>query len=363
MLEIRAAVVYEYNNPLTLDTVNLADPKAGEVLVKIAATGVCGTDRHTQEGDMPAFGVPIVPGHEAAGIVESVGAGVTEVTKGDHVLINMFPGCGKCAPCASGRNSACANSRPGFLLDGTSRISRDGRVIHHFSNVSSFAEYAVVPERGAIRVRRDVGLDKVCLVGCGISTAMGAVINRAKVPIGSSVVIVGCGGVGLNVVQMCALARAGRIIAVDVLDFKLQKAEQFGATHLVNASKVDPVEEVRNLTGGRGADYGFEVISTVKTIRQTFDATAPGGHMVVVGIAPRGSEVSFPAGLGKTVSSGGFIDANPWVDFPKIVDLYVDGTLKIDELITRQRPLEEANEAVEAMKSGEVTRTVLVPGS
>jgi S-(hydroxymethyl)glutathione dehydrogenase / alcohol dehydrogenase len=362
-MKMRAAVLSEPKHALEIQTLDLADPGPGEVRVKVAASGVCASDLHVLDGKFPmALGMPIVPGHEAAGIVDEIGEGVTEVAPGDHVVITFYPGCGRCVACKTGTPFACKNVRMDRMPDGTTRLSRNGQPVYHYSNVSSFAEYLMVTERGCVKIPSDLPLDVACLIGCGVITGFAVVIRHTKVAIGSSAAVIGCGGVGLNVLQACHLAGATKIIAVDTSDFKLDMARQFGATHTVNATSEDPVKTVREMTNGLGVNYSFEVIGVPELIRQAYDLTAAGGTVTVVGVSPPGTEVSFPAidfGNRKTVTwaSGGA--ANPWRDFPIIADLYKGGRWKLDELVTRRRPLDEVNEAVADLRAGRVARSVL----
>lgn len=369
-MQMKAAVLYGAHEPLVNETITLADPHPDEVVVRVAASGVCGSDLHLAEGALEIPGphgptgmpMPVVPGHEAAGVVERVGAAVRAVEVGDHVIINVYPGCGHCPTCRIGEPARCPHMRQGFLSDGTTRLSKDGQVIHHMAYCSSFAELMVVPETGAIKIRKDMPLERACLIGCGVTTGYSSVFNVAKVHPGASVVVVGAGGVGLNVIQSSYLAAATTIIAVDIGQAKLDKAVEFGATHVLDASQTDWVNEVKELTEGRGADFGFEAVSTPATIRQTFDATANRGLLTIVGLAPPGSEVSYPASITKSVARGGMAWSKPWLDFPRIVDLYLAGRYKLDELVTHELPLAEAELALEALRSGTEGRSVLVAG-
>ncbi len=359
---MKAAVFYEANKPLVVEEIEIEEPKQGEAMVKMAAAGVCHSDLHFMEGLWP-WPTPAVLGHEGAGIVEKVGQGVTSVQPGDHVIFSWTPSCGMCRNCVIGKPYLCTGHGSGpTMRDGTSRLKKGDQTIHHFISVSSFAEHAVVPEIGMVKVRDDAPLDKVALVGCAVMTGVGAVINTAKVEVGSSVAVFGCGGVGLNVVQGANLADATTIIAVDMLDNKLEMAKQFGATHLVNASKDDPVMKIHEITGG-GADYAFEVIGKAEVITQAFESVKPGGTAVVVGMPPLGSQTTLNAALifmqDKTLKGCNYGSTRFRVDMPMLVDLYMAGKLKIDELVTRSYPLEKINEAFEAMKKGEVARSII----
>jgi len=362
-MKIKAAVLYEPNTPLSVEEVELDGPKEGEVLVRMASAGVCHSDYHVMVGEWRPP-LPIVLGHEAAGVVEAVGPGVTLSKPGDHVILNFRPNCGWCRFCTSGRPVLCngAETARWVMFDGTSRLHKDGRDIYHFARVASFAEYAVVPQSGAVPVRKDMPLDKACLVGCSVMTGVGAVINTAKVEPGSSVVVIGCGGVGLNVIQGAVLAGAEKVIAVDLLENKLAYAREFGATHVVDASSGDAVQRVLDLTDG-GADYAFEAIGFSKTIEQAYECTGPGGTTVVVGMAPEDDTITLSAlslpRTEKTIKGSWYGSARPWLDLPKMVDLYMDGRLKIDPMISRRYPLDEINTAYDALSKGEVARSIL----
>ncbi|MGB6836182.1 MAG: Zn-dependent alcohol dehydrogenase [Dehalococcoidia bacterium] len=352
---MKAAVLYEVNKPLVIEEIDIDEPGPGQVMVKTVSSGVCHSDLHFIEGLWPTE-LPVVLGHEAAGVVERVGEGVTYVQPGDHVVMNFIPFCGTCRFCQTGRPVLCTQGRgsPEHLHKGDQRINV-------FISVSSFAERVVAPESGVVRVREDAPLDKLGIMGCAVATGVGAVLNTAKVEAGSSVAVIGLGGVGLNVVQGAALAAADPIIAVDVLDRKLEMAEGFGATHFVNASKDNPVKAVRALTGG-GADYAFEVIGNPEAISQAFDMVHAGGEAIMVGLSPFGSKTSIDTrGLlsEKVLRGCSYGSIRPRVDIPRFIDLYMAGRLKLDELISRTYPLEGINEAFAAMKAGEVARSII----
>ncbi|HZA21945.1 MAG TPA: Zn-dependent alcohol dehydrogenase, partial [Dehalococcoidia bacterium] len=280
-MKVKAAVLYEPQTPLVVETLDLDDPKEGEVLVRLASAGVCHSDYHVMKGEWKPP-LPMVLGHEAAGVVEKVGPGVSMSKPGDHVILNFRPNCGWCRYCTVGRPVLCngADTARWTLFDGTVRLHKGNQDIYHFARTASFAEYVVVPQSGAVPVRDDMPLDKACLVGCSVMTGVGSVINTAKVEAGSSVMVIGCGGVGLNVIQGAALAGAERIIAVDVLENKLAYAQQFGATDIIDASHGDTVARVRDLTDG-GVDYAFEAIGNSRTILQAYESTRPGGVTTV----------------------------------------------------------------------------------
>ena len=364
-MEIKAAVLYEANTPLVVEPVQLDEPKDGEVLVRIAASGVCHSDYHVMKGEWTAP-LPMVLGHEAAGVVEQVGAGVARVRPGDHVILNFRPNCGWCDHCSRGEPVLCngADSERWLLFDGTTRLhTSGGRDLHHFARVASFAEYVVVPESGAVPVRHDVPLDKAALIGCAVMTGVGAVINTARVEAGSSVLVIGCGGVGLNCIQGAVLAGAGRIIAVDVKANKLEYAKQFGATDVLDASEGDTAARVIELTGG-GVDYAFEAIGFSKTIVDCYESTRPGGTTVVVGMAPEDDMMTIPAlslpRTEKVIRGSWYGSARPWIDLPKMVDLYMGGRLQVDPLLSRTYPLDEINEAYAALDRGDMARSVLL---
>jgi S-(hydroxymethyl)glutathione dehydrogenase/alcohol dehydrogenase len=364
---MKAAVFYAHNAPLTVEDIDIDKPKRGEVLVKVAASGVCHSDLSVINGTLPFPPPPAVLGHEGAGIVQEIDADVTSVSPGDHVILSWRPSCGKCGYCVTGRPQLCQTSSmqllQGYLPDGTTRLHKDALEIRHFTGVASFAEYAVVPEAGVVKIRPDVPLDAAALVGCGVMTGVGAVINTAKVTPGASVVVIGCGGVGLNVVQGAVLAGAEKIIAVDLNPQKLAWAKQFGATHLVNPADGDPVTQVLGLTDGLGADYAFEVIGRADTVVQAYHSIRPGGMAVVVGVAKPDDMVMIPA-LSllqeKTLTGSVYGSARPSVDMPKLIDLYMSKRLKLDELVTRRIKLEQINDAFEWMEKGEVARSVIV---
>jgi len=362
-MKIKAAVLYEPHKPMVVETIDIDEPREGEVLVRIAAAGVCYSDYHIMIGEW-SWPLPVVLGHEGAGVVERVGPGVTRMEPGQTVILNFRANCGTCHYCIIGRPVLCDGvSAPRHtLFDGSSRLSKDGQTIHHMARTSCFAEYAVVPESGAVPVRADMPLDKGCLVGCAVMTGVGSVINTARIEAGSSVAVIGCGGVGLNAVQGAVLAGAGRIIAVDLLDNKLDYAREFGATDVVNGANGDAVEQVMELTG-RGVDYAFEAIGNAKTIHQAYQMLASGGTAVVVGMAPENDEVSinalsFPR-TEKAIVGSWYGGARPWVDLPKIADLYLSGKLKIDPLISRTYSLDDINIAYDALAAGEVARSII----
>lgn len=359
---MKAAVLYEVNKPLVIeDGVEWVPPASHEVLVRVVASGVCHSDLHFLDGAWPA-NLPLILGHEAAGIVEEVGTSVTAVQPGDHVVVLFAPFCGTCEFCHSGRPNLC---QQGARVPGTTRgpkVRKGEQGFRQLSAVGSFAEYIVVPEGGVVRIRKDAPLDKVCLVGCAVMTGVGAVVNTAKVPTGASVAVIGCGGVGLNIVQGSILAGADPIIAIDLLETKLEMAKRFGATHAVNASVEDPLVRTQELTNG-GAEFVFEAIGNPKTIEQAFAMTRRGGTCIVVGMAPWDSTITIsPVDLflnEKRLLGCYYGSTRPRIDIPRIIDLYMSGRLKLDELASRTYTLDQVNDAFEAMRRGEVARSII----
>jgi S-(hydroxymethyl)glutathione dehydrogenase / alcohol dehydrogenase len=361
---MKAAVLYEPRKPLVIENLRLDPPKAGEVRVRVAANGVCHSDLHVMTGDM-RMPLPIVLGHEGAGIVAEVGPGVTSVRAGDHVVLSFQPVCGTCYACTQGRPNLC-ETRPkamGVLLDGTTRLHNNGQDVYHFAYTASFAEETVVPESCAIKIRSDIPLDRACFVGCGVMTGVGAAINTARVQPGSAVAVIGCGGVGLNVIQGAALAGAHQIIAIDLLDNKLEFAKVFGATHCVNSAHDDPLKAVLELTHGRGVEFAFEVISTPKTIELAFRMTARGGICTIVGVSPESARISLNPNvftlMEKTLKGSYYGSTRPRIDMPRLLAMYMDGKLKIDELVSRTFSLAQVNEAYDILKEGGVARSVV----
>ena len=351
---------------LLVEEVDLAPPRAGEVLVRLAATGVCHSDLNGLRGTR-ALPLPMVLGHEGAGVVEAVGPSVTTVEPGDHVVLAAIARCGKCAKCVSGKPWLCsvagANLFSGTLLDGTTRLSLGGRPVYHWFSQSSFAERAVVPEGAAVKVRMDVSLEKVATLACGVSTGLGAVLNAARVEPGASVVVIGCGGVGVSAIVGADLAQAGTIVAIDIADDKLEFARSLGATHTVNARTTDPVEAVRALTGG-GADHVFDCVASPATLTQLVPMIGVDGHGWLVGAPAPGTTFSFPTdGFLRNKNFHGVTLGNvrPSIDIPHYVDLYVKGRLPLDRLVTRTYALDRINDALGALETT-VGRGVVVFG-
>jgi NDMA-dependent alcohol dehydrogenase len=363
---MKAAVLYAVGERLAIEDLTIGDPREGEVMVRVAAGGVCHSDLHVIHGDLPAP-LPVVLGHEGAGVVEKVGPGVRGFQRGDHVLLLWRASCGECFYCVSGRPALCelgAGIRwSGHLTDGTSRFRRGDQEIRHFAGVSSFGELTVLPQEGLVKIDPEISLEKAAIVGCAVMTGVGAVINTAKVEPGASIAVIGCGGVGLNAIQGAALAGAEKIIAIDLLDNKLAYARQFGATHLINGKQVDAIEAVKTATSGRGADYVFEVIGNPRAMSQGYQMARRGGTLVIVGVAPIGAEVSFPASSimleEKTIRGSLYGSCRPKLDAPRLLNLYKAGKLKLDELISREYPLDQINEAFEALERGEVARSIV----
>ena len=358
---MRAAVLRRPHVPVEIEQVCLDGPEAGEARVRMVAAGVCRSDLHRLSGHTVVRTLPFILGHEGAGIVEEVGEGVTSVSPGDHVVMSLTAQCGRCRNCTTGRPNICQWHAlgTGRMPDGTRRFSQDGEPL--FADLAAFSEETVVAESYLVRIREDVPLDRACLVGCGVMTGIGAVVNRARVEPGAATVVVGCGGVGLNVVQGCSLASASKVIAVDNVEAKLEFAESVGATHLINAEKTDALAEIIRITGG-GADYSFEVVGADATMRLAFAAIRPGGTTVMVGLPSQEAQISVPGRelfFDRTLMGTFYGAARPREDFGWILDMYMDGRLKLDELATRVRPLEELNEAFDDMQEGVVARSVL----
>jgi S-(hydroxymethyl)glutathione dehydrogenase / alcohol dehydrogenase len=368
-MDVRAAVAFEPGKPLKIETVQLEGPKEGEVMVELKATGVCHTDEFTRSGADPEGLFPVIFGHEGAGIIVEVGSGVTSVAKGDHVIPLYTPECGRCKACLSRKTNLCtairATQGKGVMPDGTSRFSLGGEKIHHYMGCSTFANYTVLPEIAVAKIREDAPFDKVCYIGCGVTTGLGAVINTAKVEAGSNVVVFGLGGIGLNVVQGARLVGANKIIGVDINPKREALARKFGLTHFVNPKKVkgDLVGHIVELTDG-GADYSFECIGNVDVMRQALECCHRGwGVSVIIGVAGAGQEIKtrpFQLITGRVWKGTAFGGARGRTDVPKIVDGYMEKKINIDDLITHTMPLERINEAFDLMHAGESIRSVVI---
>jgi S-(hydroxymethyl)glutathione dehydrogenase/alcohol dehydrogenase len=362
---MKAAVLYEARQPLVVEDVELDDPKSQEVLVKIGAAGICRSDRHFMHGDAP-IALPVVLGHEGAGTVEKVGPGVTSVKPGDQVILSFVPACGRCKSCVEGRSNLCdSHAATGAnMYDGTCRLHKGGQDIHHMGKVACFAEHAVVPESGCVPVGTAIPMDIAAMIGCCVPTGVGAAIYSAKIQPGSTVAVVGCGGVGLNVIMGAKLMNASQIIAVDISESQLEFAMKFGATHSVNASDRDPVAQVKELTGGRGADYTFEVFGSADTVKAAYDMCGKAGTVTVVGIAPIGAEASINAvdivRNEKTMRGTYYGSARSSTDMPKMVDMYLSGKLNLDDLVVRHYSLDQINEAYGDMDKGEIGRGAIM---
>jgi len=365
-MKARAAVLFEPKQQLSIEHVDVPSPREGEVLVHMAAAGVCHSDLHVMKGDLAAP-LPAILGHEGSGIVADVGPGVKDVQPGDHVIPLWRLSCGECEYCTGGRPALCAAGteirRTGTLPLGGTGFTLNGKPIKRFGGVSTFSEYSVIPEKAVLKIPKEFPLDRAALLGCAVITGYGAVVNAAQVRPGNLVAVFGAGGVGLNVIQTAALAGAAMVIAVDLRENKLEFARQFGATHVVNASQGNPVEQVRAITGDRGVDFAFEVVGLPVTMRQSFDVLAKRGVAVVVGIGPTTGEVSIPviplAWEDRVLMGTLYGSARPRIDILKLIGLYHAGKLKLDELLTRSYPIEQINEAYAALERGEVARSVV----
>jgi Zn-dependent alcohol dehydrogenase len=360
---MKAAVLYERRAPLVIEEVDLKPPVAGEVRVKVKAAGVCHSDYHHWENEYGSV-LPLVLGHEVAGVIDAVGEGVTKVRAGDRVVVAFGHRCGECFYCLKGEPYLCTPPADSPLVKRFPRLSKGGRGINSFLMAGAFAEYTVMPAVNVIPLPADVPFEVGALVGCAVATGFGAVANGAKVQAGSTVLVIGCGGVGLNVIQGAAVLGAARIVAVDVRDNKLDLAKQFGATHCINGSREDVVAKVRELTGGYGADYAFEVVSQPKTIEQAYEAVRKGGVAMIVGMAPVGAQLTIdPLAMmrtSKVIMGTSYGHIRPLIDFPRILELYRGGKLKLRELISRTFRLEEVNDALRALGAGEVARGIIV---
>lgn len=367
-MDVRAAVALEAGKPLQIETVKLEGPKEGEVLVEIKATGVCHTDAYTLSGKDPEGLFPAILGHEGAGIVVEVGDGVKSVKPGDHVIPLYTPECRQCKYCLSQKTNLCqairATQGKGLMPDGTSRFSLNGKGIYHYMGTSTFANYTVLPEISVAKIREDAPFDKVCYIGCGVTTGVGAVINTAKVEPGANVIVFGLGGIGLNVIQGAKMVGADKIIGVDLNPAKRPLAEKFGMTDFVNPQELDKdlVSYLVELTDG-GADYSFECIGNVNVMRQALECCHKGwGVCTIIGVAGAGEEIStrpFQLVTGRVWKGSAFGGARGRTDVPKIVDWYMEGKINIDDMITHVMPLAKINDAFELMHRGESIRSVI----
>jgi S-(hydroxymethyl)glutathione dehydrogenase/alcohol dehydrogenase len=367
-MQSRAAVAYRAGEPLSIESVELEGPRAGEVLVEIRATGICHTDAFTLSGEDPEGLFPAVLGHEGAGVVVEVGAGVSSLVAGDHVIPLYVPECRQCEYCTSGKTNLCQAVREtqgrGLMPDGSSRFRLGKDALFHYMGTSTFSNYTVVPEIALAKIRSDAPFDKICYIGCGVSTGIGAVINTAKVEPGANVVVFGLGGIGLNVIQGARMVGANMIVGIDVNPDKAPLAERFGMTHFVNPEEVDGdiVPYLVDLTGG-GADYSFECIGNVATMRQALECCHKGwGESVIIGVAGAGQEIStrpFQLVTGRVWRGTAFGGVRGRTEVPKIVDWYMDGKINIDDLITHTMPLDRINDAFDLMHEGKSVRSVV----
>ena len=367
-MKTRAAGAWKAGAPLTIEEVDLDGPRAGEVLVEIKATGICHTDHYTLSGADPEGLFPAILGHEGAGVVVDVGPGVTSLRKDDHVIPLYTPECRQCKFCLSRKTNLCqairATQGKGLMPDGSSRFSLDGKPLFHYMGTSTFSNYIVVPEIALAKIRPDAPFDKVCYIGCGVTTGVGAVLFTAKVEAGANVVVFGLGGIGLNVIQAAKMVGADKIIGVDINPAREAMARQFGMTHFINPREVENVvDAIVQLTDG-GADYSFECVGNTQLMRQALECCHKGwGKSIVIGVAAAGQEIStrpFQLVTGRHWLGSAFGGARGRTDVPKIVDWYMEGKLKIDELITHTLPLERINEGFDLMERGESIRSVVI---
>ncbi|MSO77135.1 MAG: Zn-dependent alcohol dehydrogenase [Alphaproteobacteria bacterium] len=360
-MRVTAALMRKVGEPLRIETVELDDPGPREVLVRTSAAGVCHSDLHFVEGLYPTK-LPIVLGHESAGVVAKVGRDVRYVAAGDHVITCLSVFCGSCEYCLSGKPSLCTrtglNREPGQKP----RISQNGAEVQQFANLSSYADHMLIHENGLVKIRKDMPLDRAALIGCGVTTGVGAVHRTAKVEPGSSVAVIGCGGIGLSCINGAAIAGAGQIIAIDTVGSKLNLAKLFGATHVIDATKGDVVKQVREITD-QGVDYAFEAIGLKKTAEDAFRMLRPGGAATVIGMIPVGVNIELhgPEFLREKKIQGSNMGSNRFrIDMPRYVEFYLAGKLKLDEMISQRIKLEQINEAFATMKTGEVARSVIM---
>ena len=367
-MKTRAAVAYKAGAPLTIETVDLQGPQPGEVLIELKATGICHTDAFTLSGDDPEGAFPAIFGHEGAGIVRDVGAGVTSVKPGDHVIPLYTPECRECDYCLHPKTNLCQKIRStqgkGLMPDGTSRFSIDGTPILHYLGCSTFSNFTVLPEIAVAKIRPDAPFDKVCYIGCGVTTGVGAVVFDAKVEPGSNVVVFGLGGIGLNVIQGARMVGANKIIGIDINPKRVDIAKKFGMTHFINPKETpNLIEAISDLTNG-GADYSFECIGNVNTMRQALECCHKGwGESIIIGVAGAGQEIStrpFQLVTGRVWRGSAFGGARGRTDVPKIVDWYMDGKIDIDSLITHTMPLDDINKGFDLMHHGESIRSVVI---
>ena len=364
---MKAAVLTAVDTPLeTRDDIEIAPPGPGEVRVKVVASGVCHSDLSVQNGTIP-LPTPIVLGHEGAGVVEEVGEGVTTIAEGDHVVLSFVPACGECYTCRHGQSYMCEKSAAqaaGGQLDGTTRLTSNGAALYQMACLGTYGTHAIVPAISTVKIPDDVPLDVAALIGCGVLTGVGAALNTADISEGDTVAVIGCGGVGLNVIQGAKIAGAAKIIAVDMLDSKLEMAREFGATDTVNAGEGDPVSAVATIAEGRGADVTFEVIGLGATMEQAINMARPGGQVVLVGVPRLDVMLNLNAAftflyLAKTIKGCWYGSSNVQDDVPKLLDLWRSGQLKLEELISKEISVDKVNEAFDDMQAGTVARSVI----
>jgi S-(hydroxymethyl)glutathione dehydrogenase/alcohol dehydrogenase len=365
-MKMKAAVLNATPGKLSVEEVEIGDPGPGEVRVKLAASGLCHTDWETMHGYQPV-NLPAIIGHEGAGVVDAVGPGVTRVKPGDHVVCSWSPNCGHCFYCDQGQPILCEEARQanasGVLFDGTTRMYRNGAPVYYYSLVSSHAEYNIIPEQAAVPVRKDFPLDRAALLGCAVMTGYGGAVHAARIKPGSSVVVIGCGAVGLSAIQGARLGNASVIVGVDINPLKLQWARKMGATHVVNSAEEDPVAVVRKLTQGRGADTAIEAAGHNITLRQTLEASRPGARVVILGKTPVGQEITLPFTLlmgEREIVRTSYGMSRPRLDFPRLADLYMEGKLLLDEMMTMRLPLEQINDGFAALEQGNVARALVI---
>ncbi len=369
-MQTRAAVAWKAGEPLTIETIEIEGPKAGEVLVEVMATGICHTDAYTLSGADPEGIFPAILGHEGAGVVRDVGAGVTTLKAGDHVIPLYTPECRQCKTCLSRRSNLCtairATQGKGLMPDGTSRFRCDGDPVFHYMGCSTFANFTVLPEIALAKVREDAPFDKICYIGCGVTTGVGAVINTAKVWAGANVAVFGLGGIGLNVIQGARMVGADKIIGIDLNPARLAIAEKFGMTHFINPNEVGVdkvVQAIVDISGG-GADFSFECIGNVNVMRQALECCHRGwGESIIIGVAGSGQEIAtrpFQLVTGRVWKGTAFGGARGRTDVPRIVDWYMEGKINIDDLITHTMPLDKINDAFDLMHEGKSIRSVVV---
>jgi S-(hydroxymethyl)glutathione dehydrogenase/class III alcohol dehydrogenase len=367
-MKTRAAVAWKAGEPLTIEDVELQGPKAFEVLVEVKATGICHTDYYTLSGADPEGLFPAILGHEGAGVVLEVGSAVTTLKPGDHVIPLYTPECRQCKSCLSRKTNLCtairATQGKGLMPDGTSRFTIGGKPVHHYMGTSTFSNHIVVPEIALAKVREDAPFDKICYIGCGVTTGIGAVLFTAKVEAGATVAVFGLGGIGLNVIQGAKMVGADKIIGVDINPAREEMARKFGMTHFVNPNEVENVvDHIIQLTDG-GVDYSFECIGNTKVMRQALECCHRGwGQSVIIGVAEAGAEIStrpFQLVTGRVWKGSAFGGARGRTDVPRIVDWYMENKINIDDLITHTLPLERINEGFDLMKKGESIRSVVV---